>query len=117
MTFFSTGQTVENAELIETSPIFKEAMERSHGLYEYALFELWKSWGIVPDYVAGEGMGEIIAAIAAGIITLEEGLKLIAPRTIREADEIAKDISYREPQIGFHIQLDWSSDSQRRLNG
>ena len=79
---------------METSPVFKEAMERSHGLYEYALFELWKSWGIVPDYVAGEGIGDIIAAIAAGIITLEDGLKLIASKD-------AKDISYREPQIGF----------------
>ena len=38
-----------------TSPVFKEAMERSQGLYEYALFELWKSWGVLPDYVAGEG--------------------------------------------------------------
>ncbi len=94
ITFIFTGQTVKNAELMETSPIFKEAMERSKGLYEYALFELWKSWGIVPDYVAGEGIGDIIAAIGAGIITLENGLNLIAFKD-------TKDISYREPQIGF----------------
>ncbi len=94
ITFFFTGKEMENFEL-ETSPIFKEAMERSQGLYEYALSELWKSWGIVPDYVAGEGKGEMIAAIVAGIITLEEGLKLIA------ADEQDPQINYRSPQIRF----------------
>ncbi len=94
ITFIFTGQTVDNTELMETSPVFKEAMERSHGLYEYALFELWKSWGIFTDYVAGEGIGEFIAAIAAGIISLEDGLKLIVSKD-------AKEISYREPQIGF----------------
>ncbi len=102
ITFIFRGQTVENAELMETSPIFKEALERSQGLYEYALFELWKSWGIVPDYVAGEGIGEPIAAIAAGMITLEEGLRLIS--VINKPDKlesIAREIHYREPQIGF----------------
>ncbi len=100
--FFFTGKTVENAELIETSPVFKEAMERSRGLYEYALFELWKSWGIVPDYVAGEGIGDIIAAIAAGMITLEEGLRLIdASKNPDELDQVAKEIRYHNSQIGF----------------
>ena len=102
ITFIFTGQTVENTELMETSPVFKEAMERSKGLYEYALFELWKSWGIVPDYVAGEGIGDIIAAIAAGMITLEDGLRLIAAyNNPAELESIAKEIHYHEPQIGF----------------
>ncbi len=95
VTFFFTGKTRESHELMETSPIFKEAMERSKGLCEYALFELWKSWGFSPDYVAGQGGGDVIAAIAAGIITLDEGLKLLASK------EAAQEISYREPQIGF----------------
>ena len=100
--FLFTGQTLDYSELMETSPIFKEAMDQSKGLYEYALFQLWKSWGIVPDLVAGEGSGEVIAAIAAGIITLEEGSKLInASNNLNEFDQVAKEITYREPQIGF----------------
>ncbi len=73
--FIFTGKTSESTELMKTSSVFKEAMERSHGLFECAFAELLKSWGITPDYVAGEGRGDVIAAITAGIITLEEGLE------------------------------------------
>jgi len=47
---------------------------------EYALSELWRSWGIVPDFVMGHSAGEFAAATVAGIISLEDGLKLIAAR-------------------------------------
>jgi malonyl CoA-acyl carrier protein transacylase len=47
---------------------------------EYALTELWKSWGIEPDVVMGHSVGEYVAACVAGVFSLEEGLKLIAER-------------------------------------
>ncbi len=47
---------------------------------EYALAELWKSWGIEPDAVLGHSLGEYIAACVAGVFSLEDGLKLIAER-------------------------------------
>jgi len=47
---------------------------------EYALAELWKSWGIEPDVVLGHSLGEYIAACVAGVFGLEEGLKLIVER-------------------------------------
>ncbi len=48
--------------------------------FEYALAQLWRSWGIEPALVLGHSVGEYVAACVAGVMTLEEGLKLIAAR-------------------------------------
>ena len=47
---------------------------------EYALSELWRSWGISPSVVMGHSVGEYVAACVAGVFSLEDGLKLIAAR-------------------------------------
>ena len=47
---------------------------------EYALAELWASWGVVPDIVLGHSVGEYAAACIAGVMSLEDGLRLIAER-------------------------------------
>ncbi|HUS40447.1 MAG TPA: type I polyketide synthase [Pirellulales bacterium] len=47
---------------------------------EYALCELWRSWGIEPTAVLGHSVGEFAAACAAGVFSLEDGLNLIAAR-------------------------------------
>lgn len=47
---------------------------------EYALAELWRSWGIQPSFVMGHSVGEYVAACISGVFTLEDGLKLIAER-------------------------------------
>lgn len=47
---------------------------------EYALAEMWKSFGIVPDVVMGHSVGELVAACVAGVFSLEDGLRIIAKR-------------------------------------
>lgn len=47
---------------------------------EYALAQLWLSWGIKPNMVIGHSVGEYVAACIAGVFSLEDGLKLIAKR-------------------------------------
>ncbi|MFL6335055.1 MAG: beta-ketoacyl synthase N-terminal-like domain-containing protein [Pyrinomonadaceae bacterium] len=47
---------------------------------EYALAELWRSWGVEPDAVMGHSVGEYVAACVAGVCAVEEALELIAER-------------------------------------
>ncbi len=46
----------------------------------FALAELWRSWGIVPDAVLGAGIGEYAAAVVSGVLTCEDALKLVVER-------------------------------------
>jgi acyl transferase domain-containing protein/NADPH:quinone reductase-like Zn-dependent oxidoreductase/acyl carrier protein len=43
---------------------------------EIALAELWESWGIRPDRVIGQSMGEIAAAYVAGCLDLDDMARL-----------------------------------------
>ncbi|WP_088239465.1 type I polyketide synthase, partial [Calothrix rhizosoleniae] len=68
-------------ESAATSPINETAYTQP-ALFaiEYALAQLWQSWGIKPDAVMGHSVGEYVAATVAGIFSLEDGLKLISHR-------------------------------------
>ncbi|MFP4846278.1 amino acid adenylation domain-containing protein [Winogradskyella sp. PE311] len=47
---------------------------------EYALSQLWISWGIKPTLMCGHSIGEFVAAHLAGILSLEDALHLITVR-------------------------------------
>jgi amino acid adenylation domain-containing protein len=49
--------------------------------FEYALAQLWLSWGIRPAAMVGHSVGEYVAATLSGVLTLTDALTLLATRS------------------------------------
>ena len=47
---------------------------------EYALARLWEHWGLAADAMIGHSMGEYTAACLAGVVTVEDGLRIVIQR-------------------------------------
>ncbi|TVP47770.1 MAG: SDR family NAD(P)-dependent oxidoreductase [Gemmatimonadales bacterium] len=48
--------------------------------FEWALSQLWRSWGVEPVAVLGHSLGEYAAACVAGVLPPEDGIRLVAER-------------------------------------
>ena len=48
---------------------------------QVGLARLWRSWGVDPAAVIGQSLGEVAAAVVAGIVTVEDGVKVICRRS------------------------------------
>ena len=74
---FSLHDVLANGEPVEGSVRVQSVL---YGL-QVALTALWRSYGVEPDAVIGHSMGEVSAAVAAGVLTAAEGLRVIAARS------------------------------------
>ena len=48
---------------------------------EYALAQLWISWGIKPAQMIGHSIGEYVAACLAGVFSVEDALRIVVRRS------------------------------------
>jgi len=62
---------------------------------QVALVEMLRSWGISPDAMIGHSVGEIAAAHVAGILSLDESIRLVAlrGRIMQKATGLGKMVS------------------------
>ncbi|MER5809047.1 type I polyketide synthase [Streptomyces sp. NPDC002033] len=54
-----------------------------------SLAKVWQAAGVTPDAVVGHSQGEIAAACAAGILSLDDGARLVALRSRTIAEDLA----------------------------
>ena len=79
---------------------------------EYAMAQLWQSWGVVPKAMIGHSIGEYVAACLAGVFSLEDGLTLVAARgrlmqRMPAGSMLAVSLTEQEvqPLLGRHLSL------------
>ncbi|KAL3888379.1 hypothetical protein ACJMK2_000747 [Sinanodonta woodiana] len=70
-------------EKLETSSDLSDPFTSHIAIFacQIGLYHLWKSWGIKPDAVVGQSVGEVAAAYASGAIGLADAVKVIYHRS------------------------------------
>jgi NADPH:quinone reductase-like Zn-dependent oxidoreductase/SAM-dependent methyltransferase len=68
---------------------------------QVAVWKMWQSWGIAPCMVSGDAASEHAVACAAGVLSIEDGLRLSALRGSEEFAAIDRLASRNAPAIDF----------------
>ena len=107
----------------EAEDLLKQTAYTQPALFslEYALAQLWMSWGIKPSAVMGHSVGEYVAACVAGVFNLDDAIKLIAERG-RLMQALPKEgtmaaVFADEQQVAKLVQPFSSTVSIAALNG
>ncbi|MEA5516851.1 SDR family NAD(P)-dependent oxidoreductase [Nodularia sp. UHCC 0506] len=100
------GESLETILWLKSAKV--SSPEHFLGLFalEYALAELWKSWGIKPDVVVGYGVGELVSACITGVLTLEDCFHILLQK--QNYKNLAQGKTFQVPLI--------SGTTKKRLN-
>jgi acyl transferase domain-containing protein/acyl carrier protein len=75
---------------------------------QVALAALWSSWGVRPDAVVGQSMGEIAAAYVAGALNLNDAARVICRRS-----QIMRRVSGKGSMAVVDLSFDQASEAIR----
>lgn len=91
------------------SPIVEDTYLKQIELFviEYALFEMYTAWNILPDLVVGHSLGEYVAACVSGVMSLRDALCLVARRALlmtRLPDGLMMSVQMSHDALQKHLQ-------------
>ncbi|KAI1798444.1 ketoacyl-synt-domain-containing protein [Ganoderma leucocontextum] len=69
------------------------ALQTALFVLQYALAQLWTSWGVHPVAVIGHCFGEFVALVIADVLTLDDALRLVATRARLISEKCFPDVS------------------------
>ena len=76
-----TGWDLEDVLAQDTLPDRADVVQPALWAVMVSLAAVWQAAGVVPDAVVGHSQGEIAAAVVAGILSLEDGARVVALRS------------------------------------
>jgi acyl transferase domain-containing protein/acyl carrier protein len=83
---FVDWSLLEQLKLDPESPGYRmgevDLIQPSLVAVEIALAALWRSWGVQPTAVVGHSMGEVAAAFIAGVLSLEDAMRVVCTRSL-----------------------------------
>ena len=83
---------------------------------EYALAQLFLSWGVRPEAMIGHSIGEYVAATIAGVFSLEDALKIVATRgQLMQQVSPGSMLAIKLPEKEVQLLLDRNQFSQQSL--